>query len=88
MVIMQSIFIVINSYVKKRLHTQQSCKDRIVTLPEDYYYSSAGNYASLDNDLKVILLDSFLNHTFVCQFCGHRWIPALTIVVLKKCAIG
>jgi hypothetical protein len=34
-------------------------KDRIVTLPEDYYYSSAGNYASLDNDLKVILLDSF-----------------------------
>jgi hypothetical protein len=59
MVIMQSIFIVINSYVKTRLHTQQSCKDRIVTLPEDYYYSSAGNYASLDNDLKVILLDSF-----------------------------
>jgi type 1 glutamine amidotransferase len=51
--------IVINSYVKTRLHTQQSCKDRIVTLPEDYYYSSAGNYASLDNDLKVILLDSF-----------------------------
>jgi hypothetical protein len=59
MVIM-SIFIVIKIHTSKtRLHTQQSCKDRIVTLPEDYYYSSAGNYASLDNDLKVILLDSF-----------------------------
>ncbi|EIA08646.1 hypothetical protein [Flavobacterium frigoris] len=36
-------------------------KDRIVTLPEDYYYyfRSARNYASLDSDLEVILLDLF-----------------------------
>lgn len=34
-------------------------KDKIVTLPEDYYFSSARNYASLDNDLNVILLDLF-----------------------------
>ena len=35
-------------------------RDKIVTLPEDYYYfSSAINYAGLDNDLDVIVLDSF-----------------------------
>jgi hypothetical protein len=32
-------------------------KDKIVALPEDYYFSSARNYAGLDNDLEVILLD-------------------------------
>ena len=31
--------------------------DKIVTAPEDYYFSSARNYASLENDLDVILLD-------------------------------
>lgn len=34
-------------------------KDKIVTLPEDYYYSSARNYAGLDNDLEIVLLDLF-----------------------------
>jgi hypothetical protein len=34
-------------------------KDKIVTLPEDYFFSSARNYAGLDNDLEVILLDLF-----------------------------
>jgi REP element-mobilizing transposase RayT len=34
-------------------------KDKIVLLPEDYYFSSARNYAGLDNDLEVILLDLF-----------------------------
>lgn len=34
-------------------------KDKIVTLPEDYYFSSARNYAGLDNDLDVVLLDLF-----------------------------
>ena len=28
-------------------------------LPEDYYFCSARNYAGLDNDLEVILLDLF-----------------------------
>jgi hypothetical protein len=34
-------------------------KDKIVTLPEDYYFSSARNYAGLNNELEVILLDLF-----------------------------
>ena len=33
--------------------------EKIVTLPEDYYFSSARNYAGLENDLEVILLDLF-----------------------------
>ena len=33
--------------------------EKIVTLPEDYYFSSAKNYAGLDNELEVILLDLF-----------------------------
>jgi REP element-mobilizing transposase RayT len=32
-------------------------KDKIFDLPEDYYFSSVRNYAGLDNDLEVILLD-------------------------------
>ena len=31
-------------------------KSKIVTLPEDYYYSSARNYAGLQNDLEVVML--------------------------------
>jgi len=34
-------------------------KEKIVTLPEDYYFSLARNYARLENDLEVILLDLF-----------------------------
>ena len=34
-------------------------KDKTDSLPEDYYFSSARNYAGLDNDLEVILLDLF-----------------------------
>ncbi|MFK7004826.1 transposase, partial [Flavobacterium covae] len=34
-------------------------KDKIVDLPEDYYFSSARNYAGLENDLEVILLYLF-----------------------------
>lgn len=34
-------------------------KDKIVTLPEDYYFSSARNYGGLDNELTAILLDFF-----------------------------
>jgi hypothetical protein len=30
-------------------------KDKIVTLPEEYYFSSARNYAGLDNNLGVVL---------------------------------
>lgn len=34
-------------------------KDKIVSLPEDYYYSSARNYATLENEIEVVLLDLF-----------------------------
>ena len=34
-------------------------KDKIVALPEDYYFSSARNYAGLECDLEVVLLDLF-----------------------------
>ncbi|AEW86656.1 hypothetical protein V8245_04090 [Flavobacterium columnare] len=34
-------------------------KDQIVVMPEDYYFSSARNYAGLENDLEVILLSLF-----------------------------
>jgi hypothetical protein len=37
----------------------QPVKDKIVTLPEDYYFSSASNYAGLEYELEVILLDLF-----------------------------
>jgi REP element-mobilizing transposase RayT len=33
--------------------------DKTVTFPEDYYFSSARNYAGLENELDVILLDLF-----------------------------
>jgi hypothetical protein len=31
----------------------------VVALPEDYYFSSARNYAGLENDLDVVMLDLF-----------------------------
>ncbi|HRL71833.1 MAG TPA: transposase, partial [Flavobacterium sp.] len=31
----------------------------IVTILEDYYFSSARNYAALENELEVVLLDLF-----------------------------
>ena len=34
-------------------------KDKIVTQPEDYYFSSARNYAGLNFELEVIVLDLF-----------------------------
>jgi len=34
-------------------------KDKIAALTEDYYFSSARNYAGLENDLEVVLLDLF-----------------------------
>jgi hypothetical protein len=34
-------------------------KDRIVTLAEDYYFSSAINHTNLVNDIEVVVLDLF-----------------------------
>lgn len=50
-----------NWFIKQKVNYihNNPVKDKIVTLPEDYYYSSARNYAGLHNDLNVILLDLF-----------------------------
>ena len=50
-----------NWFIKQKVEYihNNPVKDKIVSLPEDYYFSSARNYASLDNDLEVILLDLF-----------------------------
>ncbi|MDI1254991.1 MAG: transposase [Flavobacterium sp.] len=34
-------------------------KEKIVALPEDYYFSSARNYSGLENDLEVFVIDLF-----------------------------
>jgi hypothetical protein len=33
--------------------------DKIVADPEDYVFSAARNYADLDNELEVVVLDIF-----------------------------
>jgi REP element-mobilizing transposase RayT len=50
-----------NKFIRQKLDYihNNPVKDKIVTLPEDYYFSSARNYAKLDNDLEVVLLDLF-----------------------------
>ncbi|MFE3872248.1 transposase [Flavobacterium sp. ZS1P70] len=50
-----------NQFIKQKVNYihNNPVKDKIVTLPEDYYFSSARNYAGLDNDLKIILLNLF-----------------------------
>lgn len=50
-----------NTFIKQKVDYihNNPVKDKTVSLPEDYYFSSARNYAGLDNDLEVILLDLF-----------------------------
>jgi len=50
-----------NWFIKQKVNYihNNPVKEKIVGLPEDYYFSSARNYASLDNDLDVILLNCF-----------------------------
>ena len=50
-----------NKFIRQKLDYihNNPVQDKIVTLPEDYYFSSARNYAGLDNELEVILLDLF-----------------------------
>ena len=56
-----AVHIYSNSFIKQKVEYihNNSVKDKIVTLPEDYYFSSARNYAGLDNDLEIVLLDLF-----------------------------
>ena len=50
-----------NWFIKQKVNYihNNPVKDKIVAFPEDYYFSSARNYAGLDNDLEVVLLDLF-----------------------------
>jgi REP element-mobilizing transposase RayT len=50
-----------NTFIKQKVDYihNNPVKDKIVACPEDYYFSSARNYAGLDNDLEVILLEMF-----------------------------
>jgi REP element-mobilizing transposase RayT len=50
-----------NTFIRQKIDYihNNPVKDKIVTLAEDYYFSSARNYAGLENDLDVVLLDLF-----------------------------
>ena len=50
-----------NYFIKQKIDYihNNPVKDKIVAQPEDYYFSSARNYAQLSNDLEVVLLDLF-----------------------------
>ncbi|MFC4818030.1 REP-associated tyrosine transposase [Flavobacterium sp. GCM10023249] len=50
-----------NWFIKQKINYihNNPVKDKIVVHPEDYYYSSARNYAGLENDLEIVLLDLF-----------------------------
>jgi REP element-mobilizing transposase RayT len=50
-----------NWFIKQKVNYihNNPVKDKIVTSAEDYYFSSARNYADLDNDLEVIILELF-----------------------------
>ena len=50
-----------NWFIKQKIEYihNNPVKDKIVSVPEDYYFSSARNYAGLDNDLEFIVLYLF-----------------------------
>lgn len=50
-----------NSFIKQKIEYihNNAVKEKIVTLPQDYYFSSARNYAELDYELEVLVLNLF-----------------------------
>lgn len=50
-----------NWFIKQKVNYihNNPVKERIVTSPEDYYFSSARNYAGLENDLEITRLNIF-----------------------------
>jgi REP element-mobilizing transposase RayT len=50
-----------NWFIKQKVNYihNNPVQDKIVTLAEDYYFSSARNYAGLENELDVVVLDLF-----------------------------
>ena len=53
--------VITNSFIKQKVDYihNNPLEDKIVTLPEDYYFSSARNYAELSNQLAIIKLELF-----------------------------
>jgi len=52
-------YIYSNSFIKQKIEYihNNPVKDKIVTNPEDYYFSSARNHADLENDLEIVVLN-------------------------------
>jgi len=50
-----------NTFIRQKIDYihNNPVKEKIVASAEDYYFSSARNYAGLENDLEVVLLDLF-----------------------------
>ncbi|MFV8370358.1 REP-associated tyrosine transposase [Flavobacterium sp. LB2R40] len=50
-----------NLFIKEKVEYihNNPVKDKIVSVPEDYYFSSARNYASLESELEVLILEIF-----------------------------
>ena len=50
-----------NKFIRQKMDYihNNPVNEKIVTMPEDYYFSSARNYAALENELEVVLLDLF-----------------------------
>ncbi len=50
-----------NSFIKQKIDYihNNAVKEKIVTSPEDYYFSSARNYAELDYELEVLVQNLF-----------------------------
>ncbi|MBG6062796.1 hypothetical protein IWX83_002597 [Flavobacterium sp. CG_9.1] len=50
-----------NTFIKHKMDYMQNnpINDIILKIPEDYYFSSARNYAVVENELEVVLLDLF-----------------------------
>ena len=50
-----------NWFIKQKVNYihNNPVAEKNVTLPEDYYFSSARNYACLENELEVIVLELF-----------------------------
>lgn len=50
-----------NSYIKQKIEYihNNPVEEKIVTFPEDYYFSSARNYSRLENELDVLVINLF-----------------------------
>ena len=50
-----------NWFIKQKIDYihNNPVKEKIVAFPEDYYFSSARNYAGLDNELEVVVVNMF-----------------------------